>query len=381
MNDYSQVCVYSPRRNGEPFKVTVTLNRMHGGAQATRAVRINDKRTDKATAQKITDTLLAARLLEPASAERWVATVDIQPRPVAGERGWELALVLADRIGRGAGGTFFADEQARVFAYGYSDDWELGRLAAISEAEAVLLRDWLRAELGAHDRALIGIAGGNTALENLDKALPGRVQTIGHLGAVLGRPDAADSVRRYRVAFPTVGGETCLEWVEVSVRPRSEAERQLDVDTEPATLLGLAELELSRRIHQVLESSRLWDGDDARRWQTSVRFSRPVNDNSWQLALVLADRIARGREIAPRGRLIATGKTAHGETDWKQGEIGGVGLVERKLELLLGEGLGRGDRVLIPGVPDGEDADTPLLERLRERDVSVAAVRRLRVGT
>lgn len=384
MSTYREACVHSPRRHGEPYAVTVTLNPHDGGGQAVRRVRVDDKSLGKATVQVIADTLLAARLLEPASADRWIASVRIQPSPEPGDRGWELALVLADRIARDAAGAFATPTEGRVFAYGHSDAWELGRLASLSAAEATLLNDRLREVMTPDDRALIGIGAGTApAIEALEAQHPERLQTIGHLGAVLGRPDAADAVRRYRVAFPVVGGVHRLEWVEVSVRPCTAGEREwaaAEAGRDAATLLGIARPSLSRRVGEVLEQSRLWDGETRHRWHTAVRFSRDIDDNSWQLALVLADRIARGREIAPKGRLIATGMAAHGDTDWQTGAIGAVGQVAQKLDLLLAESLGKGDRVLVPHAARDELDRSTAVARLRERGVTVAAVGHLRIG-
>jgi hypothetical protein len=86
---------------------------------------------------------------------------------------------------------------------------------------------------------------------------------------------------------------------------------------------------------------------------------------------VMADRLARGREFVPRGRLIASGAS----NAWHAGQVDAVDGIEAKCALLLREA-GPGDRILLPRcwqaqLPDG------FAEQLRMRGASLACVERI----
>jgi hypothetical protein len=93
--------------------------------------------------------------------------------------------------------------------------------------------------------------------------------------------------------------------------------------------------------------------------------------DSYQLALVMADRLARGREFVPRGRLIATGSS----TAWHAGQVEAVAGREAKLALILAEAAA-GDRVLLPAawraaLPPG------WIDGLRAKGASCACIDRI----
>jgi hypothetical protein len=75
-----------------------------------------------------------------------------------------------------------------------------------------------------------------------------------------------------------------------------------------------------------------------------VRFGQPrFQGASYQLALVMADRLARGREFVPRGRLIASGCSSA----WHAGRVDSVEAREPKMELIARHAA-TGDRILLP---------------------------------
>ena len=92
---------------------------------------------------------------------------------------------------------------------------------------------------------------------------------------------------------------------------------------------------------------------------------------SWELALVMADRLARGREFVPRGRLIASGASSA----WHAGKVEAVEGVLPKCALLLREA-GAGDRVLLPADWQGQ-LPAGFAEQLRMLGASLACVERI----
>jgi hypothetical protein len=74
------------------------------------------------------------------------------------------------------------------------------------------------------------------------------------------------------------------------------------------------------------------------RWRTTVRFGPDgFQGNSFELALVLADRLARGREFVPRGRIIASGCSSA----WHAGRVDTVEGLAPKCALIAARGGGR----------------------------------------
>ena len=124
-------------------------------------------------------------------------------------------------------------------------------------------------------------------------------------------------------------------------------------------------------VASVLKAARMLESHDGRSWRTTVSFGRAFELNSYQLALVLADRLARGRLLPPRGRLIATGASSN----WADGHVETVGGLPAKCRLIVAH-VASGDRVLVPAawlpqLPAGFSAE------LRQRGASVAGVERL----
>jgi hypothetical protein len=103
-----------------------------------------------------------------------------------------------------------------------------------------------------------------------------------------------------------------------------------------------------------------------------VRFGQErFQGGSFELALVMADRMARGREFLPRGRLLATGQSA----SWHAGRVEDVEGVQPKCALLLREARA-GDRILLPRAWEGQLAPG-WREQLKAKGASAACVDRI----
>ena len=293
------------------------------------------------------------------SRDQVVLSMDIAP--AAADRGWELAAVLADRMVRGL---FEPDPAAaRLHADGWSDDWQTGRV----QGDPLLAASRAAAHLGVEGSL---IAGGTAPAASGDSAVRG--VRISHLGALSGHADASASVSTVRAWFPLHSGgvNDSLAWVEVSVFPiDSEGTAAAEEDTIAAPGLDpSAQME----VRQTLAAARHFDGKGLGRWRSVVRFGQPrFQGGSYQLALVMADRLARGREFVPRGRIIATGCS----NAWHAGRVETVEGREPKLDLILKQ-VSAGDRVLVPRdwqdqLPAGFSA------ALRQKGASLACIDRI----
>ena len=258
-----------------------------------------------------------ARHTEARVDSRDQVVISIDPAPGRDERDWELAVVLADRMVRGQW-----QATGEVHANGWSGQWQLGRIDG-------------------HDATSMapgGILGGPLGLA--------------HLGGLNGRPDSGASVASARAWFPLHAGgiNDSLCWVEVSVYPLTAA----GGEEEDSIAAPDVELPVQLAVRQALAASRHFDGRALGRWRTVVRFGQPrFQGNSFELALVMADRIARGREFIPRGRLIASGASAA----WHAGQVDAVEGCGPKCALIARQVLAR-DRILLPKawqtcLPDG----------------------------
>lgn len=252
------------------------------------------------------------------SRDQVVLSMDIAP--AAAERDWELAAVLADRMVRGL------LPAAPGRAQGSSDSWHLGRVAGTVDA----------------------------------------VQ-ITHLGALTGHADLSAAVSTVRTWFPLHSGgvNDSLGWLEVSVFAL-EVPAASEEDSIAAPGLDLA---AQQEVRHTLAAARHFDGRGLNRWRTVVRFGQPrFQGGSYQLALVMADRLARGREFVPRGRLIATGCSSA----WHAGRVDTVDGREAKLALVFDQ-VSNGDRVLLPR--EWQDAlPAGFAAGLRQKGASLACI-------
>jgi hypothetical protein len=275
-----------------------------------------------------------ARHTEARHDSRDQVVISMDRAPGLRERDWELAVVLADRMVRG-----LVPARAGLVANGWSGAWERGRIEG-------------------HD--LRGASRGT---------LLGGPAFLHHIGALSGQPDVAASVSSARAWFPLHSGgiNDALCWVEVSVYPLAAGD---DEDAIAAPGLDGAR---QAAVRQALAGAH-FDGQALARcrWRTTVRFGADsFHGNSYELALVLADRIARGREFVPPGRIIASGCSSA----WHAGQVEPVLGLSPKCALIEREAQA-GDRVLLPraweaALPPG------LRDALRRRGASLVCVDRI----
>lgn len=305
--------------------------------------------------ERMQEVLRLARHTEALFDSREQVVLSMEPAPPAGERGWELAAVLADRIVRGV----WQPPCASVLAYGWSDAWHLGRLDGARQLANAQRRP--KMESG----CLLVLGGG---IDVVDDA----VLLLSHIGALHGHADPAAAVSGARAWFPLHSGgiNDSLAWVEVSVRPLQGGEACEEEDTIAVPGMDMA---AQQAVRQTLSGARHFDGRALGRWRTVVRFSQTrFQGSSYQLALVMADRLARGREFVPRGRLIASGCSSA----WHAGRVDTVEGREAKTELILRQAA-PGDRVLLPLAwreELGAEAHAALVGALKAKGASLACI-------
>jgi hypothetical protein len=258
---------------------------------------------EPALAERMQQVVRLARHTEARLDSRDQVVISIVPAPARHERDWELAVVLADRIVRGVW-----QAPGAVHANGWSDQWQLGRIDGNDLAPAGAL-------LGAE---------------------------LAWLGSLNGQPDRGDCVSSARAWFPLHSGgiNDSLCWVEVSVYPLDAPAGEEDDS------IATPGLDLTRQlaVRQALCGARHFDSRGLGRWRSVVRFGQSqFQGNSFELALVLADRLARGREWVPRGRIIASG-ASHA---WHAGAVETVEGEAAKCALIAREAVA-GDRILLP---------------------------------
>ena len=311
-------------------RVTVTATRRPRGGRAE--VKCSAPGAP-AVAARMAQVARLARHTEARHDSRDQVVISMDRAPAPQERDWELAVVLADRIVRG-----LLPERDDLVANGWSDAWELGRIEGHG----------LRA---APAGTLLGGEG-----------------NLHHIGAFSGQPDVAACVSRARAWFPLHSGgiNDSLGWVEVSVYPLA--------DTVEEDAIAAPGLDSARQaaVRQALAGARHFDGQTSAKWRTAVRFSADsFHGNSYELALVLADRIARGREFLPRGRIVASGCSSA----WHAGQVEAVEGLAPKCALIVREAQA-GDRVLLPRAWEAE-LPAGLAEGLRRKGASLACIDRI----
>lgn len=288
-----------------------------------------------AIAQRMQEVVRLARHTEPRLDSRDQVVIGLDGDPGPHDRGWELAVVLADRMVRGL---FRA--RGPVLANGWSDCWELGRIL------------------------------GHTARDPGADVLLGGPDGLPHLGALAGQPDRSASVSTAHAWFPlhSGGAHDRLCRVQVSVAPAPHDAEQEECAISAPGLDAAAQ----HAVRRALVDARHFDGRGIGSWRTIVRFDQPrFQGRSFELALVMADRLARGREFVPRGRILATGCS----DAWHAGRVGTVDGVAPKCALLLRAAM-PGDRVLLPRDWQGQ-LPAGFAGALRERGASLACIDRI----
>ena len=290
---------------------------------------------DPAVAARMVLVVRLARHTEARHDSRDQVVISLDRAPLDAERDWELAVVLADRAVRG----LLVLREGAV-ANGWSDAWQLARIE------------------------------GHDAVNPPAGALLGGPGNLHHIGAFSGQPDVAASVSSARAWFPLHSGgiHDALCWVEVSVYPLGEG----DGGEEDAIAAPGIDSARQQALRQVLLGARHFDGERAARWRTTVRLGQAaISGNSWELALVLADRLARGREFVPRGRIIASGCSSA----WHAGVVEAVEGLGPKCALIEREAQA-GDRVLLPRAWE-PDLPPGMKDALRAKGASLVCVERI----
>lgn len=329
-------------------------------------------------AQRVQQILRLARHTEAEFDSRVQVVISLDPWPHLAQREWELALVLADRMVRG----LYQPPLPRVFAHGWSDDWQRGQVQGGEAARYVpMLQQALAPGVPASGVLVLGIATKDENQADRPVVNPDSRQIlnhaaslagcfpVSHLGALHGHPDPAGLVSGSRCWFPLYSGgvQDSLNWLEVSVRPLAAPLP----DEAVISVLGL-DLAQQQAVLRVLQEARLFEQKSSNQWRTVVHFGHGgFYGDSWQLALVMADRIARGRDFPARARLIATGRSGA----WHTGMVETVAECEAKCALLLRE-VQRGDRVLLPAAWEST-LPPAFLTQLAARGASCACVGRL----
>lgn len=290
------------------------------------------------------------------SRDQVVLSMDIAPTAL--ERDWELAAVLADRIVRGAYQPSQTDDVALVYAQGWSDAWHLAKVCG----QPALAIERLRAHMAVSASAIVILGD-----DGVKAVRDGASLYLSHLGGLTGHTDPSASVSTARAWFPLHSGgvNDSLNWVDVSVYPIEAGGGEEEATIAAPELDATAQL----AVRQALAGARHFDGRGLGRWRTVVRFGQPrFQGASYELALVMADRLARGREFVPRGRVIASGCSSA----WHAGRVETVEGREAKVVLILKQA-GRGDRVLLP-LAWQADLPADFAPALRARGASLACI-------
>lgn len=343
-----------PRADGSFLQVSATV--MLAPADGMARIKLSPAFRTHPAAERMVEVVRSARLAEPVPDERWRVTCDITPLPNPQERGWELAVVLADRMARG-----LWHPQADVLALGCSDDWlggalhvplaEQGSLDAVRpQANSLCLRGALEAD-------------------SMQDVLASDWRVLGNIAELSGQATSDGFMRRASTWFPAVwdGSADRLIRIDVVVRPLPTA---LSTGDGLISVFGMPRAR-HEEVTLVLEQSRQADPKGPGRWMTLVRFeSASFSGKSCELALVLADRLARGREPRqrPEQKLIATG-TSH---NWASAQICSVEGSALKLPLIQAH-VSEGDRVILPAAWRTEVAPD-FLQQVAQRKATVVFV-------
>jgi len=296
--------------------------------------------------QALHDALWSARMAERGNDARWMVEINIE-RALSGEeiQAAQFPAILADRLARGLPGGLSPEPGRKLIALGQSVDWIEGRIGPLPWHETALQALCERNDLG--ETQILLPTPPDAACAALHQAIQDKhpsaiLRELDSLDELLGHPTPGAACRRTRGWFPIVSGNRPDQdsLLEVEVVLRRAAAR---TDEDRIVVSGL----LSRKPQDGCDPKSAllaWRRDDRHglhEWDSLIRFNSDFQGDSYQLALALADRIARGREFPASGRLIATGKVN------EAGEVKFVEGIERKCALILRE-IQVGDRVLLP---------------------------------
>lgn len=217
------------------------------------------------------------------------------------------AAVLADRMSRGL--MHIPEQGAIVMAT--CSDWLGGSLEPLDAVagEGCLSTALHQSNLG---EVLVVLAanqpdGDRWAELIRDRHPQAKVHLASSLQHFSGNAFNAPRLRQNaKVFFPVLGapGHEALYAVRVVV---SEISAGAGI-AESIVVVGTANVTTEHRAKQVIDAVRRLEPPSARLWQTVVELPQIAFDGgSFELATVVADRIARGREWPGSGRVIASG--------------------------------------------------------------------------
>ncbi len=347
--------VYVPLRDGM-LRISVdACAYQSGGRNAMSLVVCQDHA--KAQQNTINQIIYAARLSERALCHDTQVWISFNTDIPDDDNLWHLGLVIADRLARGV----LPAGQGALFVLGSSTDWAYGYVQLPESATARLSS--IPQDTQTHVVIAAPPANNHLLSSEVSRLKNERWMEIAYLGALLGHPDPTQSYRKAQVWFPLVGGTSSLAWVSVTVQPQVAGD---NTDTNNSIVVN--DRTRQQRIQEILTASRSLERDNATGWLTHVQFStHNFSDSSYELALVMADRMARGREPSPPKRLVATGCSSR----WHIGAVDSVGGIDEKI-LLCQNLLDSGDRFLLPKA-DGMQA-MKALTPLQEKGVTIGLI-------
>lgn len=290
------------------------------------------------------ESLLDAREMEWDSAESWRVTFSLESVPgiTLPPDFFDFAAIVADRAVRGV----FYPDFPRLIALGFSLDWVKGRLRTHKSLQYDCLNVLLRQPDLGEVLILLPIPA-DEGMDELHDALRKKyplaiVRELNDLSSLGGRSLVQKGYRQQQVWFPVVGGSEGEDKL-VSLMMTLHQLESPD-NPESVRISGLPEMAgaQSERLIKLISNMRKLDAHGSNEWNSHLHFERGFEGDSCELAVVLADRIARGREFPAKGRLIATGSVD---------DLSRVTLptdsCERKCKLILKDAK-EGDRVLLP---------------------------------
>jgi hypothetical protein len=278
----------------EPAALEVTSDALAGWKSAVKSAVVLARLTEPVdpTGVRVTLTLSLQAIgpAQPNQAEPARAEEESIGRALAAS-----AAVLADRAVRG----LLHLPPAPTWVLATSEGWERGALQPLPEPWLARSLQWLR-DNAADQRAYLALPGG------LPHDAPTPWRAVSHVnqlhGQLPGGTQQRGAVRWFETWFPTIGARGPeLNSVRVVVTPVANR------SPGPVEVLGTTDRNIKARALAVLATVRRHDRG-GKRWNTWVHFSGfSFEGRSFELALAVADRIARGREWPGQGRVLATG--------------------------------------------------------------------------
>lgn len=274
----------------------------------------------------------------------------------------------------------------RLFALGFSDDWRHGKIRAYDVELMQQYLSVLQAQATAND---VIYFPAELQQQAYFQAFTFKAR-LHFLATISESPLPKSAVRVAQVAFPMVDDNMTLDnddigRVTVSLTP--DPYPSTASDSKGWLACFAAARQRKANIQKILHTIR--HSPEQQAFKTLVDIQGTYTGDSYELALVMADLLARGQCFAlPAGQtLYATGmgnKDSLGYPQWAKGEVNPVDSIDKKLQLIDQHAI-KGDRILLPettldGTPIEQDkAIKPWLMRLREKGVSVACIGHIRV--